>query len=130
MIYNVLMVNSSPKSQQRFNKEDLFVAEYIECRFNGAEAVRRVYNIGGKGGSRDPRASTARTIAAQLLAKPSVKAKLMQRMESAEMGIPFILQNLKRMVEESDNPKVSLDALDRIAVFLGMHIEPPKSWAH
>lgn len=117
------------KSRLRYTKEDLFINEYIQCRFNGAEAVRRVYNIGGKGGSHDPRASTARTMAAQLLAKPSVQAKLMQRMESAEMGIPFVLQNLKR-IAESERSDVALDALDRIAVFLGMHIEPPKSWTH
>jgi len=54
------------KAQLRCTQEDLFIDEYIQCRFNGAEAARRVYNIGGKGGSRDLRASTARTMAAQL----------------------------------------------------------------
>jgi len=88
--YNALMPISPAKANVGCTREDLFIIEYIQCRFNGAEAVRRVYNIGGKGGSRDRRSSTARTMAAQLLAKPSVKAKLMQRMESAEMGIPFI----------------------------------------
>lgn len=116
------------KSSQ-FTKENIFIDEYIQCRFNGAEAVRRVYNIGGKGGSRDARASTARTMAAQLLAKPSVQAKIMQRLEAGEMGIPFVLKNLKRIAESGDF-KDSLDALDRMAVYLGMHIEPPKSWTH
>jgi len=58
-----------------------------------------------------------------------VQDKLRQRMESADMGIPFVLQNLKRIAEIEKND-TALDALDRLAVFLGMHIESPKSWMH
>lgn len=107
-------------------KENLFITEYINCHFNGAEAVRRVYNIGGKGGSCDPRASTARTMAAKLLAKGSVRAEIMQRLEDADMGMEFVLKHLKRIVESRDFD-ASLAAIDRIAVFLGIELHPPKT---
>ncbi len=110
-------------------KEDLFITEYIECRLNGAEAVRRVYNIGGKGGSRDPSASTARTMAAKLLAKDSVRARLKQRLGGNEIGIPFVLMSLQRLAE-SENSRIALKALDRLAAHLGMCTQPPPEWPH
>ncbi len=108
----------------KITKEDLFIDEYIRCKFNGAEAARRVYNIGARGGSTDPESSTARTIAAQVLARLSVQQKLKKKLEDAEMGQEFLLKHLKRIAEDFEKPKYSLQALDRIAHILGVEVHP------
>ena len=107
-------------------KEDLFIDEYIRCKFNGAEAARRVYNIGIRGGSTNPKASTARTIAAHVLARVSVQEKLRKKLKDADMGPEFVLKHLKRMAEDIDHPSHSMQAIDRLAHFLGVEIFPRK----
>ncbi len=103
-------------------KEDLFISEYFRCGFNGAEAARRVYNIGARGGRTDPKASTARTIATHVLARVSVQEKLRSRLKEADIGQDFVLGQLKCIAENTDNPRYSMQALDRLAHFLELDI--------
>lgn len=112
----------------RFSKEDLFIDQYIHCKFNGAEAVRHVYNIGGKGGRTDLKASTARTMAAQLLAKLSVRKRIRKKIEANDVGIPVVFNLYKRIAESHEHdPMAAIAALDRLAYIMGIDVYPPKA---
>lgn len=100
------------------NKADLFVDAYIANRFNGTKAAMEVFDIRSK---KDPE-NTAAAIAYEYLRKPQISAKIKARLEDAEMGQEFVLKHLKRIAEDIDHPSHSMQALDRIAHFLGIEI--------
>jgi len=60
-------------------KEKAFIKETIATR-NPTEAVRRVYNLGSKGGSKTRKQAhkTAASIASENLAKPDIREKIEQ----------------------------------------------------
>lgn len=102
------------------SKEDLFVDAYIANKFNGTQAALVAFNIRSK---KNPR-NVAAAIAYEYLRKPHISSKIKARLEDADMGQEFVLKHLKRIAEDIDHPSHSMQALDRLAHFLGVEIHP------
>lgn len=86
-------------------KQKQFVKEYVETK-NGAEAARRSYNLGSKGGNKELAPITASNIAIENLKKPLI----VQALEKAGITREFLANEL------SDNLKISKS--ENIAVHL------------
>ena len=100
------------------NKGDLFVDAYIANKFNGTKAALEVFDIKSK---KEPE-NVAAAIAYEYLRKPHISSKIKARLEEADRGQEFVLKHLKRIAEDIDNPTHSIQALDRLAHFLGLEI--------
>ena len=100
------------------NKGDLFIDAYIANSFNGTKAALEVFDIKSKN---DPK-NIAAAIAYEYLRKPHISSKIRAKLEDADMGQDFVLKHLKRIAEDNNHPSHSIQALDRLAHFLGINI--------
>lgn len=109
----------------RPNKEDLFVDAYFENDYNGTEAALTAFDIGSKGGSKSEaeKRATARSMAAEYLAKPSVQQKLKQRLYQDEISESWLMRMYKTKIENGENEQVVRDLMRDIARIHGIDIE-------
>ena len=94
-------------------KQQKFVSSYLELG-NGVAASRIA---GYKGNS-----NTLAVVASENIRKPNIKAAIKSKIKDADMGQDFVLKHLKRMAEDINHPTHSMQALDRLAHFLGIEI--------
>lgn len=89
-------------------KQKKFVNETIET-LNPTEAVRRVYDLGAKGGSKKIKQleQTARAIASENLTKPNIKQAFKELL--AEIDDDVILKKFYQILNEDDK-RASLEA--------------------
>jgi phage terminase small subunit len=94
-------------------KQHKFVSAYLEFG-NGVKAAR----VAGYKGT----PVTLASVAYENLRKPHISKEITSKIEEADMGQEFVLKHLKRIAEDFDHPSHSMQALDRIAHFLGINI--------
>lgn len=100
-------------------KEELFCKEAVATA-NPTEAVRRVYDLGAKGGNNNDQ--TARAIASENLTKPHIKQKITELITDLNIDKN---SRLKRLAEifYSDDKDTALKANDQITKILGEYAD-------
>jgi len=87
-----------PKDRPLTQRQRAFVKDVIATK-NPTEAVRRNYNIGGKGGKKN--AVVARSIASENLTKPNIQNALQKELEKQGIDDGFLVGELKENIELS-----------------------------
>lgn len=100
-------------------KEEAFIRETLGT-LNPTEAVRRVYNLGSKGGSKNLKQlnQTARAMACENLAKPHIRLKIVELSERFRIDKNSRLVRLADIFYSNDTRSV-LVANDQITKILG-----------
>jgi len=100
-------------------KEQAFVKEVVNT-LNPTEAVRRVYDLGSKGGSKTKkqRDQTARAIASENLTKPHIKKELGKLLKDLKITKEDRLSRLAEIFWDKDK-RSSIAANQEITKMLG-----------
>lgn len=127
---STVLQGDEPKLKKLTKKQLGFAKDYLETG-NGAESVRRNYNLGKKGGKQ--RDLTARVMAVEILTKPSVR-------EYLESKADIVAEVIYELATESENEAIQLNAskdiLDRagykavdrsVSITANVEIEPTEA---
>jgi len=93
---------------------------------NPAEAVRRTYNLGSKGGSKDKKHkdNTTYAMASENLSKPHIIKALREEMEEKGVDNELIVKITKRNLKQKDNIPASNQIIDMYHKIKGNYKEP------
>lgn len=102
-------------------KQKGFVKETIKTK-NPTEAVRRIYDIGSKGGSKEKKQfeQTARAIASQNLTKPVIQKSIEELLEQEGITKKEIVKVMKGLLHSTDK-RVQIQVLDQLHKILGIY---------
>lgn len=107
-------------------KQEDFLNEYLKNGGNGAKAVRKVYNIGGKHGTEHPE-QVSHSIASENLSKPLLIEALRNKLLSRNMSLSTAVDNILLIATANDATYANkLEAWKILGRFLGLekvHVE-------
>lgn len=97
-------------------RQEEFIKETIKT-LNPTEAVKRTYNLGGKGGKKLEQ--TARSIASENLTKPAIIKKFQEILD--DVDDQWIIDEIKKIAKQEGDTRPKLQALDMLLSLKGRY---------